>query len=352
MFWLNATVLGSQMISVKEKGYINWKRKLQTRRRQLMHGSISKRSLQFLVLAAIALASPSRLSAQSSCGEYANVTAWKGTFTLLGQGSGVGADNNYTITYDSTVTIPAVNLKRIEPCVWSDIDSPSSGPASLDVTGVGTCGKQGGSDSWEAKGTSNGTSQGSSAMVLSPALKPVFGFSPAVMMQNVTITQSGCNGSNTSTADFFVSPDFTALPAPTVPLPASPAAMSQTLNFQGSNFFGIVVPYTLTYQLTPEQLEVVIDPVDYDTFRPEANTETIPGFGSGITINAKLQYKDGTPRDTKAKKFVFQLVNVSHEPGVSMNFPVTPIDPAPADLQFTPRKQRQPHDFWPGTGSR
>ena len=215
-----------------------------------MHGSISKRSLQFLVLAAIALASPSRLSAQS-CGEYANVTAWKGTFTISGKGSGVGADNNYTITYNSTVTIPAVNLKRIDTCVWSDIDSPSSGPASLDVTGVGTCGKQGGSDSWEAKGTSNGTSQGSSAMALSPAMKPVFVFSPAVMMQNVTITQSGCNGSNTSTADFFVSPDVTTFPAPTVPLPASPAAMSQTLNFQGSTFFGIFVPFTLQYDLVP-----------------------------------------------------------------------------------------------------
>ncbi|MEK7409060.1 MAG: hypothetical protein AAB225_28690, partial [Acidobacteriota bacterium] len=127
-----------------------------------------------------------------------------------------------------------------------------------------------------------------------------------------------------------------------LPFPASGFQLigKQVVKGQGDRNGGmdVVLNADLTYDLKPILPEVVIDPENYDTWRPEAlwdeGTATSP-----IRVNAKLQNADGTPvaADARAKRFVFELVNVSHEPGIAGNMPRK--DPKKtADLKFVAEK--------------
>lgn len=75
----------------------------------------------------------------------------------------------------------------------------------------------------------------------------------------------------------------------------------------------------------------------YDTWLPEAKAdEKTPG--SRVEVRATLEKMGGGEPEQKARKFVFDLVDVSREPGICMNWPPkdsTTTDPDP-DLQFHP----------------
>lgn len=96
------------------------------------------------------------------------------------------------------------------------------------------------------------------------------------------------------------------------------------------------VAYAFTYNLKAvvKQLELSVAPEGYDTWRPQAGrTEATPG--NTISIKATLRYTDGSalPSTTGLTKISFQLMQVSHQPGVAMNFPIRDAQ-ATADLQF------------------
>jgi hypothetical protein len=88
-------------------------------------------------------------------------------------------------------------------------------------------------------------------------------------------------------------------------------------------------------------LEVVVEPQNYDQWRPEAlfdeETPTSP-----ITIEAHLQNDDGSALKTtdKATRFIFELTKVSHEPGIAMNSPIT-NPKATADLRFVAEENKK-----------
>ncbi|HZN58438.1 MAG TPA: tetratricopeptide repeat protein, partial [Planctomycetota bacterium] len=66
--------------------------------------------------------------------------------------------------------------------------------------------------------------------------------------------------------------------------------------------------------------EVVVNVIDYNEWRPEGRgSETEDG--NQLVVEASLQGSGGCSTTLKAKRFIFELSDVSSEPGVCMNFP-------------------------------
>lgn len=93
---------------------------------------------------------------------------------------------------------------------------------------------------------------------------------------------------------------------------------------------------TWRWRLVPvgtELVDVVIDPpADYDAWLPTAG-ESESKAGSRLEVIARLVTRDGQPPKRKAKKFIFELTDVSSEPGTCMNFPLKDAAATP-DLAF------------------
>lgn len=98
------------------------------------------------------------------------------------------------------------------------------------------------------------------------------------------------------------------------------------------------VHYEVRLDLTgcAEELEVVVNLVDYDEWRPMGG-QSEKEEGNQLVIEARLQGKGGCPTGIKASRFIFELEGVSNEPGVCMNYP--PPSPASGkpDLAFLPQ---------------
>lgn len=95
----------------------------------------------------------------------------------------------------------------------------------------------------------------------------------------------------------------------------------------------------VAWQIEPaerEEVELVVTLPDYENWRPQGSVdEDIPGNSMGI--QASLQRLDGNPpQSARVKKFFVELLSVSREPGVCMNFPVnaTTNGNPQADVQF------------------
>ncbi len=84
-----------------------------------------------------------------------------------------------------------------------------------------------------------------------------------------------------------------------------------------------------------EHLEVVVDPQDYKSWVPTAGRDELTPGDNPIKVRAILQTKDG--KTATAKRFKFELVDVSHEPGVSLNYPLGNRVGNVNDLQFDPQ---------------
>jgi hypothetical protein len=123
---------------------------------------------------------------------------------------------------------------------------------------------------------------------------------------------------------------------------------------------GGIAEWTYQWGLQPagkNDVEVVVDPQGFDTWLPEggiAASQGGIGVGSSgavglmspgadaevqvtgqnsLTITAKLQDANGGPPKQKARKITWQLLNVSHEPGLAMNAPKAKMADNP-DLEF------------------
>ena len=91
----------------------------------------------------------------------------------------------------------------------------------------------------------------------------------------------------------------------------------------------------LTWSLRPqvEELEVVVQPEGYAEWTPEGNLKQPDRRGNTNRLSARLQKKGGGVPTERATRFDFELVNVSAEPGLCMNFPIQSPSTAP-DLKF------------------
>jgi hypothetical protein len=88
-------------------------------------------------------------------------------------------------------------------------------------------------------------------------------------------------------------------------------------------------------------LKVVVDIPEYDTWIPKGTRDFTKPGNWPLLIKAELRNQDGSPAKEKATKISFELVTVSHQPGVCMNYPpLTRDDGLPnaedeaPDLQF------------------
>jgi hypothetical protein len=81
--------------------------------------------------------------------------------------------------------------------------------------------------------------------------------------------------------------------------------------------------YTWSWNLhkeSGEEVKLQVESPIYDNWLPSAGKNE-DEYGALIPFYAKLVEPDGSTACEKAKKFVFQLINVSKEPGVALNFP-------------------------------
>jgi hypothetical protein len=83
-----------------------------------------------------------------------------------------------------------------------------------------------------------------------------------------------------------------------------------------------------------DDVELIVTPLDYDNWLPKPGKDELTR-GAVMTVNLKLQGKNGKPLKAKADSFVLRLNNTSIEPGITINYPLQP-DPKKQlpDLRF------------------
>lgn len=129
------------------------------------------------------------------------------------------------------------------------------------------------------------------------------------------------------------------------------------------------VDWTYNWSIHPAQkndVEMVVSPEGFDTWLPEGGSAVNNGSvgvssidpiavaslkqadgpgvdieysgGNTLTVTAKLQGVDGAPLKQKARKFMFELMDVSKELGIAMNAPNVKARKDLPDLMFDPIK--------------
>ena len=79
----------------------------------------------------------------------------------------------------------------------------------------------------------------------------------------------------------------------------------------------------ITWNLAPpsaDDIDLIVDPLDYKKWRPTAGTGGTPG--EPLSITAELKTKDGKTPQVKASRIVWELRDTSREPGYAMNAPI------------------------------
>ncbi|HEY6063162.1 MAG TPA: hypothetical protein VIV35_06110, partial [Chitinophagaceae bacterium] len=102
---------------------------------------------------------------------------------------------------------------------------------------------------------------------------------------------------------------------------------------------------TTTWQLVRDlDVELIVTPVGYDKtgaqkiyddWLPEPGKDEI-SKGSVMKIKLELKSKSGKPLNYKAQSFELKLSNTSSEPGITINYPVSPAANQLPDLRFIP----------------
>ncbi|HKC35889.1 MAG TPA: hypothetical protein VKB95_07490 [Chitinophagaceae bacterium] len=100
------------------------------------------------------------------------------------------------------------------------------------------------------------------------------------------------------------------------------------------------VTSTTTWNLVrskPLDVELIVKPEEtpagYEKWVPTPGRDEL-SKGSVMTINLKLQGKNGKPLTVKAESFELTLSNTSKEPGITINYPVEPDAKQLPDLRF------------------
>lgn len=96
------------------------------------------------------------------------------------------------------------------------------------------------------------------------------------------------------------------------------------------------VKRTITWSLVRSKkndVELIVIPKDYDNWLPEPGKNEMMK-GSVMTIDLKLQGKNGKPIKAKVESFELRLSNTSIEPGITINYPLIPDAKQLPDLRF------------------
>lgn len=311
-------------------------------------GAMRLTSLVFTAFAMSALCSP--LSAQARLGEFLAVKAWLGTITVQGDTVGVssafGSKEEWRIGYTAQVSVKLDTFVAAGR-YWV---GKATGTATLNHQNVLTS-PNGCTLTTKMIGTGAITGVGGSDLYLNAGPGEMYSFEmfPTNVPVKVTIT-SQCPGKATSTVDGVPErnwwPEISrttlfSFPATGFALTRDYAAKVQFPMVLFTTVFSGQPPPQPTVNVhwaligTAPELEMIVEPQGYDTWRPEAGSdEKTPG--NDLSIKATMRYVDGTPlrANDKAQKFEFQLSGVSKEPGITMNFPLAANASSDPDLQF------------------
>lgn len=299
------------------------------------------------------------------------VTNWYATFTRTLQSSGTYNEPVtqcvYTWSFSHAGGISSQLKTLIPPLpgidpVWSDAGSTNiSLNFSLQDRGSQTCGDD--TDTYEASG--------------GPAMRVLqwCGLRISVAATNYTLEPGYLVGpySGTVNGDPFPGSVVTWFPPSTnpivEPLPASGMVLQGSRRYSLSQLDYLEVApvltiaasgsplgsgnpqaqqalngeLVLTWTLTPvlEELELVIEPADYETWLPKGDVDDWRNPGNVMFVVAALQTKDGRVPQSRAKRFRFELLEVSTEKGVCMNRPAKAFANDSPDLRF-PSDLNQP----------
>ena len=287
-----------------------------------------------------------------------NVTRWRGTFTRHVSDAGSGLRDGCTVTWkvlhDVRVT-SQLNLGQssISHPTWRYWFSTNNLQQSIEVDEeyLEVCPNPGGDpDMFRIKATEDPEfpPEGFDLQIHSDRGTYTIGF-PAGAFVNADLEISGSDGPPIPSVGSFAFDNahgHIERPLPTNGMVLSGSHLARLPDVMMSTAVGwffwnqfLSQNIEVTWHLEPvesEDVELVVMLPGYDNWRPEGSIdENTPG--NSIGIEARLQRTDGNPPQTaRVKKFAMELVSVSHEPGVCMNYPVDAAsggDPKP-DLQF------------------
>ena len=86
-------------------------------------------------------------------------------------------------------------------------------------------------------------------------------------------------------------------------------------------------------RVTNNNAELIVTPEDYDNWLPEPGRDEL-FKGTVMKVNLKVKNTNGKPLTVKAKTFELTLSNTSVEPGITVNYPVSPRAKQLPDLRF------------------
>ena len=296
------------------------------------------------------------------------VTNWYATFTRTLQSSGTYTEPATKCVYtwsfshggdiSSQLKTLIPPLPGVEP-VWSDVgDTNIPLNVSIQDTGRQTCGDV--TDTYEAN---DGPSMkvGQFCTLEIDLARTNYTLEPGYVVAPISGTVNGDRFPDTFLTWF---PPFQLSTNPIVePLPASGMILQGSrryslsqLDSQDAAVFTIAASgspiaveqmkeltgeLVLTWTLTPsvEDVEVVVQIPKYSDWTPEGAGDEESSGGDPLALTAKLQQKGGGPTMLRADQFVMELISVSHEPGICMNYPLsarpgTSSAEAKADLRF------------------
>lgn len=244
--------------------------------------SWSSRLLLFAALAGISALRPQPLAAQT-CGAWAGVTSWSGSFSLVGQGTGTDSSGN-AVTANETLISTRLVLNPQAPCYW--------GAAASDTAATGSYTYSSSVDSCLASsfsGSGNATANGYLYFDSSGAIH----FSPGGQLGGTSILGQ-CPG--TSTMSFLSAAQLGGVLSPALPTPAASQELTGTRAFQESTTLGIPMSWTLNYDFTPSftPLATSLSPV---TAAAGGAAFTLTVNGTGFSNGVVAEW-NGTPLAT------------------------------------------------------
>ena len=292
----------------------------------------------------------------ATCADWFAVQSWTGTITYSGSGSGSDQNGN-SQTISESARIDFTTAKSSSPCdvngdfsggviVWGWTSPVAKTTYSVTLHDVFT------SPQRDSKGNActattnvdvtNGTSSVALAQVnmnFANATSGTYTVGANEFVDGVTESFSGCgNSSSPQIVGWQWGPN--SFPPNGVSLPAAIGQVSGSQSFTAPGELGEPIHWRVSWTITPNiNYDVLLTTSpNYADWRPTAGrseTELSEGL---LGVNVFVVDKD-TGQSTAGLSvdgWKVELKDVSHEPGVSMNYPPKSklMSPTPADLDF------------------
>ena len=291
----------------------------------------------------------------ATCADWFAVQSWSGTYTYTGSGSST-LSNGDAASFSENVRIDFTMAKGSSPCDVNGSFGSGEGIWGWDAQGVQATYHVSAHDVFQSQqrdqngnrctvttnfDIDNGTANFTDAQInmnFNSATAGTFSISAAQTADNVPTKFSGCGSSSTSTDSVTWGPP--GFPPKNIPLPSVIGPLVGSTTISGAGFFGAQGTWTVTWNLTPHinwDVLLITSP-DYATWRPQAGRSEKDVSAGVLGVNVYIADKDTGQSATNISVdgWTVELKNVSHEPGVALNWPAKAnlAFPAPADLDF------------------